>query len=53
MYNIFLFNNNPRLRFLVKQVENIASKYTNLYTLNRKVVNKCIIHIVRNVNPVI
>lgn len=53
MYNIFLFNNNPRLRFFIEQVENIVSKYTNLYTLNRKVVNKCIISIVRNVNPVI
>lgn len=53
MYNIFLFNNNPRLRFFVGQVENIVSKYTNLYALNRKVVNKCIISIVRNVNPVI
>lgn len=53
MYNIFLFNNNPRLRFFVKQVENLASKFTSLYTLNGKVVNKCIIYRVRNVNPVI
>ena len=53
MYNIFLFNNNPRLRFFVEQVENLASMYTNLYTLNRKVVNKCIVSIARNVNPVI
>lgn len=52
MYNIFLFNNNPRLRFFVGQVENIVSKYTNLYALNR-VVNKCITSIARNVNPVI
>ena len=53
MYNIFLFNNNPRLRFFVEQVENIVPKFTNLYTLNRRVVNKCIISVVRNVNPVI
>lgn len=32
MYNIFLFNNNPWLRFLVEQVENLVPKYTNLYT---------------------
>ena len=32
MYNIFLFNNNPRLRFFVGKVENIAHKSTNLYT---------------------
>ena len=53
MYNIFLFNNNPRLRFFVGQVENLVSKYTNLYTLNRNIVTNCIISIVRNVNPVI
>lgn len=53
MYNIFLFNNNPRLRFFVEQVENIVPKFTNLYNANRNVVNKCIISGVRNVNSVI
>lgn len=53
MYNIFLFNNNPRLRFFVEQVENMALKFTNPYYLYRKVVNKCIISGVRNVNSVI
>ena len=32
MYNIFLFNNNPRLRFFVGQVESLAPKFTNIYT---------------------
>lgn len=31
MYNIFLFNNNSRLRFFVKQVENLDPDFTNLY----------------------
>lgn len=53
MYNIFLFNNNPQLRLFVEPVENIAPKFTNLYNLNRNVVNKCIISEVRNVNSVI
>lgn len=31
MYNIFLFNNNPQLRFFVEHVENLAAIFTNLY----------------------